>query len=169
MRATRQDSSRIHGHALTSSRMLTTVLVFALATLLLLTLGACDIRTPGSPDVPVAGQDGADETDDSCCGGDEDEATPDDGTIDDAEDADDAGDPDADAPTVIVPDVLGLWPDEATDILEAAGLGVEEVDVHGPVDPDAGDIGRVYRQTPTVAAEVPVGTVVEIRYWWESQ
>jgi hypothetical protein len=166
MRAARQGSSRTDGHALISLPTLTAALAFALALLLLVTLGACDIRTPGTPDVPVAGQADPDSADDSCCGSDEDEATPDDGVTDDA---DDAGDTDAGATTVIVPDVLGLWPDQATDILEAAGLGVEEVDVHGPVDPDAGDIGRVYRQTPTVAAEVPVGTVVEIRYWWESQ
>jgi len=83
-----------------------------------------------------------------------------------------AGDNGAKAPTPVtvrVPNVLGLWPDEATEALEAVGLTVTEVSVHGPIEPDAGDIGRVYRQTPPAGADVPLGTAVEIRYWWESQ
>ena len=84
----------------------------------------------------------------------------------------DGSDSGAKAPTpvdVSVPSVLGLWPDDAAAQLQAAGLTVREVDVHGPVDPDAGDFGRVYRQTPGAGVSVPRGTVVEIRYWWESQ
>ena len=167
MRTMTRDPSSATQRAIMPARMLTLALTLALATLLLLTLGACDIRTPGSPDVPVAGQTDADSTDDSCCDPDEDESSSDDGVTDDADDAD--TDADADAGTVIVPPVLGLWPDEAAEILEAAGLTAEEIDVHGPIDPDAGDIGVVYRQTPAAGAEVPAGTVVEIRSWWESQ
>lgn len=47
--------------------------------------------------------------------------------------------------------------------------GANEVSVHGPVEPDAGDIGRVYRQMPAAGTDVLPGSVVEIRYWWESQ
>lgn len=71
---------------------------------------------------------------------------------------------------VTVPEVVGMAPEEATAALEAAGLAVEEHVADGPVDPDAGeaDVGRVYRQTPTAGTKVPKGTVVEIRYWFES-
>lgn len=77
--------------------------------------------------------------------------------------------PAAEPQRVEVPDVLGLWPDEATDLLEAAGLSSVEVDIHGPIEPDAGDIGRVYRQTPAAGTLVEPGTAVELRFWWESQ
>jgi hypothetical protein len=79
---------------------------------------------------------------------------------------------DPDAPeddTVAVPDVIGMWPNDAGAALRAAGLIPSEVSVHGPMDEDAGDIGVVYRQTPAAGSQVAEGTTVEIRYWWESQ
>jgi|GEM_PF-4501305 len=164
MKTMTRDSSSATQRAVTPARMLSVTLTLALAVLLLVTLGACDIRPPGSPDVPVAGQADSDSADDSCCDTDGNQSTPDDDVTDDAD-----TDADADAGTVIVPPVLGMWPDEAAEILEAAGLTAEEIDVHGPIDPDAGNIGVVYRQTPAAGAEVPAGTVVEIRSWWESQ
>lgn len=71
---------------------------------------------------------------------------------------------------VTVPEVIGMYPSEAAEALEAAGLQAKEVDIHGPVDDDAGnaEIGQVYRQTPAAGERVPAGTVIEIRSWWEA-
>jgi hypothetical protein len=71
---------------------------------------------------------------------------------------------------VSVPDVIGLYPDEAERVLRSAGLEMQAVAIHGPIDPDAGnaEIGQVYRQTPAAGTMVPKGTVIEVRSWWES-
>lgn len=74
------------------------------------------------------------------------------------------------AGSVTVPDVIGMYPSEAAHALATAGLKSKDLDIHGPVDPDAGnaEIGQVYRQTPAAGEQVPLGTVIEIRSWWES-
>jgi serine/threonine-protein kinase len=71
---------------------------------------------------------------------------------------------------VEVPKVIGMYPDDAEAVLASVGLQMNAVDVHGPIDPDAGnaDIGEVYRQTPSAGSMVPKGTVIEVRSWWES-
>jgi hypothetical protein len=72
-------------------------------------------------------------------------------------------------PSVTVPDVSGLYPDEARTALEEAGLRVQVDNVYGPTDEDAGEIGFVYRQSPEPGARVPQGTVVRLRAWFETQ
>ena len=71
---------------------------------------------------------------------------------------------------VVVPDVVGMSPEDATAALEATGLVADDYIADGPTDDDAGnaDVGRVYRQTPVAGSEVPKGTPVEIRYWFSS-
>lgn len=70
---------------------------------------------------------------------------------------------------VTVPDVLGSYYGDASARIEEAGLVPVDVSVHGPIDEDAGEIGRVYRATPAAGEKVPKGTTVELRSWWESQ
>lgn len=80
--------------------------------------------------------------------------------------------PDEDGPDlreVRVPDVTGMYYDEAAAALEAAGLTPVEMAVHGPIDEDAGEVGLVYRQTPAAGETVGQGAEIELRYWWESQ
>lgn len=79
--------------------------------------------------------------------------------------------PAAEETLVVVPDVIGMYPDEAATLLQEAGFLAETISVHGPVEPDAGnaDIGRVYRQTPAAGSAAAPGTVIEVRSWWESQ
>lgn len=69
----------------------------------------------------------------------------------------------------IVPDVLGLYYDDAAAKIGAAGLTPVDVSIHGPIDEDAGEIGRIYRQTPAAGEKVAPGSSVELRSWWESQ
>lgn len=71
---------------------------------------------------------------------------------------------------VSVPDVIGMYPDEAGRVLRSVGLEMQAIAIHGPIDPDAGnaEIGQVYRQTPAAGTMVPKGTVIEVRSWWES-
>ena len=69
----------------------------------------------------------------------------------------------------IVPDVLGLYYEDAAAKIEAAGLTPVEVSIHGPIDEDAGEIGKIYRQTPAAGQKVAPGSNVELRSWWESQ
>jgi len=68
---------------------------------------------------------------------------------------------------VTVPDVLGMYTDEAAAMLEAVGLVPEEYMGNVATDQDASnaDVGQIYRQTPEAGSEVPKGTPVEIRYW----
>lgn len=73
------------------------------------------------------------------------------------------------AKTVVVPDVLGMYYDDAAAALKEVGLEPVEMSIHGPIDEDAGDIGGIYRQTPKAGEAVAPGTAVELRYWWESQ
>ena len=68
-----------------------------------------------------------------------------------------------------VPDVLGLYYDEAAKVITAAGLEPVDVSIHGPIDDDAGEIGKIYRQTPKAGERVTKGSKVELRSWWESQ
>jgi hypothetical protein len=77
--------------------------------------------------------------------------------------------PPATAKTVIVPDVLGMYYDDAAAALKEVGLEPVEMSIHGPIDEDAGEIGGIYRQTPKAGESVPPGTAIELRYWWESQ
>lgn len=77
--------------------------------------------------------------------------------------------PPAKVETVIVPDVLGMYYDDAAAAIKAAGLEPVEMSVHGPTDEDAGEIGGIYRETPKAGEAVAPGTKVELRYWWESQ
>ena len=88
----------------------------------------------------------------------------------------DAGDPliqpDEDGPdlrTVVVPNVVGMYYDEAATTLQDAGLTPVEMAVHGPIDEDAGEVGLIYRQTPAAGETVGQGAEIELRYWWESQ
>jgi hypothetical protein len=127
-----------------------TTIAVILVLLLGLALVGCTVDEPVVPEAPVA-DDGTLQPD----------------TAEPEEPAEEA--PAAEMELVEVPDVLGLRPDEAAELLEAAGLAALEVNVHGPIEPDAGDIGRVYRQTPAPGAMVEVGTAVELRSWWESQ
>ncbi len=71
---------------------------------------------------------------------------------------------------VKVPNVLGMYSDDAAAKLRSVGLKVKDVSIHGPLDSDAfsQDIGEVYRQTPKAGSTVPRGTTVEIRSWWEA-
>lgn len=71
---------------------------------------------------------------------------------------------------VAVPDVVGMYPSDAEEVLLDVGLVIHAIDIHGPVDEDAGnaEIGQVYRQTPAAGEMVPEGTVIEVRSWWES-
>jgi hypothetical protein len=71
--------------------------------------------------------------------------------------------------TIVVPDVLGMYYDDAAAALKDVGLEPVEMSIHGPIDEDAGDIGGIYRQTPKAGEAVAPGTAVELRYWWESQ
>jgi hypothetical protein len=71
-------------------------------------------------------------------------------------------------PAVLVPDVTGLYPDEAEQALDEAGLRAQVDMVYGPVDEDAGEIGEVYRQSPEPGARVPQGTVIRLRAWFET-
>jgi hypothetical protein len=70
---------------------------------------------------------------------------------------------------VTVPNVIGKYYDEGAKILDDAGLWPVDVSVYGPVDEDAGEIGKTYRQTPKAGEQVPAGTKVELRSWYESQ
>jgi hypothetical protein len=81
----------------------------------------------------------------------------------------DVTEPPAESASVVVPDVLGKYYDEAAAAITAAGLNPVDVSIHGPIDEDAGDIGTIYRQTPKAGESVPAGTKVELRSWWESQ
>ena len=70
---------------------------------------------------------------------------------------------------VTVPDVIGIYPDEATDLLRAAGLAVDTKPVKGDADPAASSVedGQVYGQTPAAGQVVPGGTTVEVRFRWD--
>lgn len=70
---------------------------------------------------------------------------------------------------VRVPNIQGLRPDDADLKLRRAGLLPSPVAIHGPIESDAGDIGRAYRQRPGPGLLVPTGTKVSYHYWWESQ
>lgn len=70
---------------------------------------------------------------------------------------------------VTVPDVIGMYPDEATDLLRAAGLAVDTKPVKGGTDPASASVedGEVYGQTPAAGEVVPGGTTVEVRFRWD--
>jgi beta-lactam-binding protein with PASTA domain len=63
-----------------------------------------------------------------------------------------------------------MYPEDAEAVLLEVGLVIHAIDIHGPVDEDAGnaEIGQIYRQTPAAGEMVPEGTVIEVRSWWES-
>ncbi len=69
---------------------------------------------------------------------------------------------------VRVPNVHGMWADQADETIRDAGLKPAGVAIHGPIEPDATDIGRAYRQRPRAGTLVPKGTMVTYHYWWES-
>lgn len=71
---------------------------------------------------------------------------------------------------VAVPDVIGMYPEDAEAELVGVGLAIKAIDIHGPLDEDAGnaEIGQIYRQTPAAGEMVPEGTVIEVRSWWEA-
>ena len=73
------------------------------------------------------------------------------------------------SPTAVVPNVLGTYYDQAAQVLMDAGFQPVDVPVHGPIDEDAGEPGKIYRQTPNAGQTLPIGTKVELRSWWESQ
>ncbi len=153
-------------------------LALLLGLLLLLPIAACGDQVPATTDAPVpaTGSDATPADDEAEPVGDTTDADGDDAGVgteapDPLEETPIEPEPEVPLPPVkvTVPGVLGMWPDEAAVVLEDAGLVAEMVDVHGPIDPDAGDIGVVYRQTPAAGEQVPAGTSVEIRSWWESQ
>jgi hypothetical protein len=76
------------------------------------------------------------------------------------------------ASLIRVPDITGGANGCVTDvnaILKPLGLRSKEIAIHGPIDPDAKDIGCAYRQAPKAGTMVRKGTVVKYRSWWESQ
>jgi beta-lactam-binding protein with PASTA domain len=70
---------------------------------------------------------------------------------------------------VTVPDVHGMYPDKATDLLRAAGLAVDTKPVKEPTDPAAAAVedGQVYSQNPAAGTTVPGGTTVEVFFRWD--
>jgi hypothetical protein len=73
----------------------------------------------------------------------------------------------ADEGKVIVPDVTDCSLD-ADKILKKSGLVPKRIQVHGPIDKDAADIGCPYRQQPKAGTSVKKGTKVTYRSWWEA-
>lgn len=75
-------------------------------------------------------------------------------------------------PMVRVPDITGGASGCVIDvdaILKPLGLKSKGIAVHGPVDPDAKDIGCAYRQSPKPGTMVKKGTVIRYRSWWEAE
>lgn len=75
-------------------------------------------------------------------------------------------------PMVRVPDITGGASGCVIDvdaILKPLGLKSKGIAVHGPVDPDAKDIGCAYRQSPRPGTMVKKGTVIKYRSWWEAE
>lgn len=75
-------------------------------------------------------------------------------------------------PMVRVPDITGGTSGCVIDIdaiLKPLGLKSKGIAVHGPVDPDAKDIGCAYRQSPKPGTMVKKGTVIRYRSWWEAE
>ncbi|MDO8963417.1 MAG: PASTA domain-containing protein [Coriobacteriia bacterium] len=67
---------------------------------------------------------------------------------------------------VRVPAINGLMSPDG--IIKKAGLVPVGIAIHGPIDADAPDIGRAYRQSPKAGTMVPKGSKVTYRYWWEA-
>lgn len=66
---------------------------------------------------------------------------------------------------VRVPNVEGMI--DPGPVLKRAGLRPKGIAIHGPIESDAGDYMRAYRQRPRAGTMVPKGTTVTYHYWWE--
>ncbi|MBB1074780.1 hypothetical protein HUU62_10195 [Rhodoferax sp. 4810] len=69
--------------------------------------------------------------------------------------------------TVVVPKINGECGD-VDQLIKRAGLRPKAIDIHGPIDEDAGDIGCAYRQRPKAGTRVKKGSTVTYRSWWEA-
>ncbi len=67
----------------------------------------------------------------------------------------------------VVPEINGRC-DDVDSIIKKAGLKPKHIQVHGPEDADAAEIGCAYRQKPRAGARVKKGSTVTYRSWWEA-
>ena len=67
---------------------------------------------------------------------------------------------------VAVPNIKGECVN-AQKLIKAAGFKAKRISVHGPIDPDAAEIGCPYRQDPKAGTLVKKGSTVKFREWYE--
>ena len=67
---------------------------------------------------------------------------------------------------VTVPNIYGMLDPDG--LLRSRGLVPKGIAIHGPIEPDAADIGQAYRQSPKAGSQVPRGTTVTYHFWWEA-
>lgn len=72
------------------------------------------------------------------------------------------------APMVTVPDVQGKCLSDIDKAIKAAGLIPHPIHVDGPDEPGAAGIGCAYSQMPAAGTQVPKGTELSYRAWFEA-